>query len=100
MQIWIQRHAQTHLIILNIWFPRLRKKAPSFFARSIRIYLQILSVFLKTSTIYSIHNILYCISSEIYYHRRLKKHVEVKKAMGFRTLSYHFFFEHYSEVKA
>ena len=29
----------------------------------------------------------FCISSEIYYHRRLKKHVEVKKAMCFRTLS-------------
>ena len=34
-----------------------------------------------------IQYIMYCISSEIYYHRRLKKHVEVKKAIGFRTSS-------------
>ena len=85
-----QRHI--HLITIsfnyfvNIWFPRLIKKEPTFFPVQFAFICKFYLFFKNLNNIQYTQYIMYFISSEIYYHR-IKKHVEVKKAMGFRTLS-------------
>ena len=68
----------------HIWFPRLDRKPTSFLVQFALICTFFL-FFKNLSNIQYTQYIMYCTSSEIYYHC-LKKHGEVK-AIGFRTLS-------------